>query len=114
MTKPIIIGINRNEGNVHFQIRKNVETVNLLLELKDYAHLEQDWEGHRNNDGTFNKQSYLDDELQDSVVLWDNKDYRFEMFFGDKKVILIFESHPDKQQEFIDRVMNFCDWIKPK
>jgi hypothetical protein len=110
MSKPIILSMHRKEKRVEIKFKKNLDFIDLYFYLIDFLKIDIDLNGYYDEKGNINKELFLKEDELDFY----KKKFIFEIFFGHKKIIVIFESNEKMQQKFIDKVTNFSEWLKPK
>ena len=108
---PTILSMNRNEKRIDIKFRKNVDFIDLYLDLMDFLKIGFDPHGYTDKEGNIDKQSLL---REDELDFHKSMEFTFEVFFGNKKVLVVFESEEDLQKRFVDRVFDNSQWLDPK
>lgn len=112
MFKSTILSMNRNERRVDLTFIKNIEFVDLYLHLIKFLSLNFDSYIYLDKNKNFDKDYFLN-KMEDSLD-WHKEDFTFEVFFGHKKIIMVFESDKKLQQKFINEITSNAKWINTK
>lgn len=100
---PTILAMNRNEKRTDFQFRKDADFIDLYLDLMDFLNIDFDSSGYCDKEGNIDKKSLL---REDELDWHKSMRFSFEVFFGSKKILVVFESDENLQQKFIDEICN--------
>ncbi|RLE45456.1 hypothetical protein DRJ25_05635 [Candidatus Woesearchaeota archaeon] len=111
MTKPTITAISRKEKRVEITFKRNSAFADLYLHLMDFLHTDFDPHLYQDEKGNIDKKLLLD---EDYLHHYKQSGYSLEIFFGHKKVIVVFESDKALLQRFIDEIVKLSEWIKPE
>lgn len=109
MNKSTILGMNRNERRVDITFEKNLNFIDLYFYLMKYLGIDFDSHGYEDKNGEIIKELLLKEDRLDYY----KEDFLLEIFFGHKKIILVFESNEELQQKFIEEITSNSNWVKP-
>ena|SRR6056297_1322813 len=104
---PIILSMERNEKRVDIRFKKNIDFIDLYLDLMNFLDIGFDSQEYRDEKGNIDKQSLLREDEMDTHK---SMKFNFEVFFGNKKILVVFESEEKLQQEFIDKISKNSQW----
>ncbi len=112
MSKAKILSINRNERRVDYKFKRDINFIELYLFLLDFLKIDvyDDFYCYRNEDDELMKKKMFVEKKE--TLDWYKEEFNFEVFFGTKKVCVVFESDEDLQQKFIDKVSENSKFLK--
>ncbi len=113
MSKPIILSMNRNVKRVNITFKRSIEFVDLYFHLLDFLKIDihDEFYDYINKEGKIDKEYFF--KKKEEKLDWFKEDFTFEIFFGVKKVFMVFESKEEMQNKFINEVDSNSNWAQP-
>jgi len=113
--KNIIYGVKKTEEHCVFIVAKNYDVIQKICDFiillgfeKHYAN--KIYSPLGNADNNYSSKKYSSRIYTDKLFHFDNKDYKIDIIFGHKRIVISIYTKEDRQIELTNKLLNFFMW----